>query len=192
MKKDLIEDMLQYLADNEEARKRFNKQYELTTINRTIEGFDYFNIWLDQESVFKDCEESIHFLLNSLSSPNGKPICGFLEQEEKIERIKREDLKFFIEYIGETPVEMTACYGSICKSISLLNYFEEEYDKIMTVEKQIEEAEEKLINLHSFKKQEYKNNAKTLLNTFIKHISNGEGFEKSYKEINKLYNEINL
>ena len=143
MKKDLITDILQYLTDNEDARKRFNKQYELTTINRTIEGFDYFNIWLDEESVFEDYEESIHFLLNSLSSPNGKPICGFLEQEI----LKKSKFTDMINNTGESI----------------------ECDLLVKV-----------------------NKAKTLLNTFIEYISNGEGFEKSYKEINKLYNEINL
>lgn len=33
------------------------------------------------------------------------------------------------------------------------------------------------------------NDAETLLNTFIKHMSNGEGFEESYKEVNKIYNK---
>lgn len=73
--KNLIKDILTHLKDNEEARERFKKQM----------GFDFFgNDLADFKenglNELHDFEKQI-ILIHALSSPNGKPICGFLYNE---------------------------------------------------------------------------------------------------------------
>lgn len=78
--KDLIKDMLQFLKDNEEAKNRFNGCIPSITYyidEETLREDKTFNICIG------NCpdDEKIIFMLTALSSPNGNPICGFLEKE---------------------------------------------------------------------------------------------------------------
>ena len=67
-KKDLITDILQYLKDNEDARDIFKKCYE----DRIMRPYNFNNLLISQKKAV---------LITALSSPNGKPICGFLDIE---------------------------------------------------------------------------------------------------------------
>lgn len=72
--KNLIKDILTYLKDNEEAREEFEGiNYSLDSIK-----FDIYEEFYE----LKEYEKQI-FLIHALSSPNGKPICGFLEEDKK-------------------------------------------------------------------------------------------------------------
>jgi len=86
--KDLIKDILTYLKENDEARERFNK---ISTIKCCIYKdnilFDDSKLKSNispivyQEYEFISKSKKLAFLIHALSSPNGKPICGFLEEE---------------------------------------------------------------------------------------------------------------
>lgn len=97
--KNLITDILQYLKENDEARERFNKGYfkkiykssGIFGNKRTFENDSVFYGWINIDDLKSKkgylalhTVELQHFLLHALSSPNGKPICGFLEIEETI------------------------------------------------------------------------------------------------------------
>ena len=90
-KKDLIKDILIYLKENNEARERFNENFDdKSELSLNSDGELYYYIY-KTDSLFRNkryegdfCNNAIkfQFLLYALSSPNGKPIYGFLEKEE--------------------------------------------------------------------------------------------------------------
>jgi len=87
--KDLITDILTHLKENDEARERFNKNFnDKSELSLNSNGELYYYIY-KTDSLFKSkrykgdfCNNAIklQFLIHALSSPNGKPICGFLEE----------------------------------------------------------------------------------------------------------------
>ena len=105
--KNLITDILQYLKDNEEARERFN---EISDDKFICYGEDCYYEKLSSESpaFYQGTNNVVIFLIHALSSPNGKPICSFLEKEElkavgtgaKICKINYAEKLFYL-YIDE-------------------------------------------------------------------------------------------
>lgn len=104
--KNLIKDILTYLKDNEEARERFNKQCLNTVSLESISAFEYYDIWLDEKNNDTDLEERVLFLITALSSPNGKPICGFLEKEgfENVKVVVHTGLKLIEKDIKDKKI----------------------------------------------------------------------------------------
>lgn len=70
--KDLIKDILTHLKENDEARERFDYNSDGFT-------FEFYTVLYKPATFYTKV-----FIIHALSSPNGKPICGFLEDDNKI------------------------------------------------------------------------------------------------------------
>lgn len=110
--KDLITDILTHLKENDEARERFEKQmpdYFSIIIGETNWKKDFrFFINVSDRKILVSPYKYSDFLIHALSSPQGKPICGFLEIKElrvvgtgeKICKINYAEKLFYL-YIDE-------------------------------------------------------------------------------------------
>lgn len=67
--KDLIKDILTHLKENDEARERFDYNSDGFT-------FEFYTVLYKPATFYTKV-----FIIHALSSPNGKPICGFLEKK---------------------------------------------------------------------------------------------------------------
>ncbi len=75
-KKDLIKDILTHLKENDEARERFNRIIRRDCVHHNITIIESIN----KVKIFYPNSDTL-LLIHALSSPNGKPICGFLEEK---------------------------------------------------------------------------------------------------------------
>ena len=147
--KDLITDILQYLKDNGEARERFNKGYfkkiykssGIFDSKPTFDNQHIFYGWIEMDYLKKDkgylrlhTVELQYFLLHALSSPNGKPICGFLEREV-LKKSKFTDMINNTEESIEDDVlvkvnNAETLYNIFTKCLYNGEGFEESYNKV--------------------------------------------------------------
>ena len=96
--KNLIKDILTYLKENDEARERFAKLINFPNVGIMYsiinESGEYFEKFVEYN--FK-----ITFLLHALSSPQGKPICGFL-LEDVVHDVEVSNYNVYTETITQT------------------------------------------------------------------------------------------